>query len=272
MPEETPLNIPICFRNYKDSETQERVSHSYQKAHQNMTYDFVCQQEQKWLGLTHGQYTIWEIIDLLNNFVDKSDPDLDIPNIIHCFQTAESIRREYPSEEYDWFHLVGLLHDLGKIMAVWGEPEWLVVGDTHPVGCGFSKENIFAYHFIDNPDFYHNVYSTKYGIYDPKCGLEKIKMSWGHDEYMYQILKKNKCTIPKHGLDMIRYHSFYAWHKNRAYIHLESPQDRKTLIWVKRFNKHDLYSKSDDIPNISELKTYYLELLKKYNIDGKLNW
>ena len=109
------------------------------------------QQEKKWLGLTHGHYTIWEIIQKLDQFVDNSDPDLDIPNIIHCFQTAESIRKEYPSEKYDWFHLVGLLHDLGKIMIVWGEPEWLVVGDTHPIGCEFSKENIFAHHFIDNP-------------------------------------------------------------------------------------------------------------------------
>ena len=29
---------------------------------------------------------------MLNNLVDESDPDLDLPNIVHAFQTAERIR------------------------------------------------------------------------------------------------------------------------------------------------------------------------------------
>ena len=43
--------------------------------------------------------------------VDESDPDLDLPNIVHAFQTAERIRQEHPDKE--WFQLVGLIHDLG---------------------------------------------------------------------------------------------------------------------------------------------------------------
>ena len=43
------------------------------------------------------------------------------------------IRKDYPEE--DWFQLVGLIHDLGKIMAFYDEPQWAVVGDTFPVGC-----------------------------------------------------------------------------------------------------------------------------------------
>ena len=266
MPEDERL------RNYDTGKRQEVVSHSYECAHRNMTYDFVLEQENKWLDLDHGNYTIWEIIELLDHFVDDSDPDVTMPNFIHNFQTAESIRKAFPEEEYDWFHLVGLLHDLGKIMSVWGEPQWAVVGDTHPVGCAFSSKIVKAQHFIDNPDFYHPVYSTKYGKYEPRCGLEEIKMSWGHDEYMYQVLKKNKCKIPQKGLDIIRYHSFYAWHTDGEYTHLAAPHDRKTLIWVKRFNKHDLYSKMDDVPDLTEVKSYYEGLLEKYNIDGKLRW
>jgi len=30
-------------------------------------------------------------------------------------------------------------------------------------------------------------------------------MSWGHDEYMYQVLKHNKTTLPEEALYMIRY-------------------------------------------------------------------
>lgn len=31
-------------------------------------------------------------------------------------------------------------------------------------------------------------------------------MSWGHDEYLYRVLVHNKTTIPKEGLNMIRYY------------------------------------------------------------------
>ena len=54
-----------------------------------------------------------EALDKLNDLIDESDPDLDLPNIIHAFQTAERIRLDHPNE--DWFQLVGLVHDLGKV-------------------------------------------------------------------------------------------------------------------------------------------------------------
>jgi hypothetical protein len=41
------------------------------------------------------------------------------------------------------FHLTGLIHDLGKILAhpeFGSEPQWAVVGDTFPVGCAFSDK------------------------------------------------------------------------------------------------------------------------------------
>ena len=38
------------------------------------------------------------IPDMLNNLIDESDPDLDLPNIVHAFQTAERIR--YHSTKY----------------------------------------------------------------------------------------------------------------------------------------------------------------------------
>ena len=55
-----------------------------------------------------------EALEMLNELVDESDPDIDLPNIIHAFQTAEQIRAKHPDKE--WFHLVGLIHDLGKVL------------------------------------------------------------------------------------------------------------------------------------------------------------
>lgn len=62
--------------------------------------------------------TIREALEKLNDLVDESDPDIDLPNIVHAFQTAERARLEFP--EHDWLHLTGLIHDLGKIMAFYG--------------------------------------------------------------------------------------------------------------------------------------------------------
>jgi len=40
---------------------------------------------------------------------------------VHAFQTAERIRQVHPDK--DWFQLTGLVHDIGKVMSVWGEPQ-----------------------------------------------------------------------------------------------------------------------------------------------------
>lgn len=98
-------------------------------------------------------------------------------------QTAEAIRQAYPSEEYDWFHLTGFIHDLGKILAhpkVFNEPQWAVVGDTFPLGCQFADTIIYSNYFKENSDTKHPVYSTKYGVYQPNVGLDNVLFSWGH--------------------------------------------------------------------------------------------
>ena len=60
--------------------------------------------------------------------------DLDIHNSkVFSSDNKFYCRADHPDD--DWFHLVGLIHDLGKVMAFFGEPQWAVVGDTFPVGC-----------------------------------------------------------------------------------------------------------------------------------------
>ena len=62
-----------------------------------------------------------EVLDLLNTFVDESDPDVDMPNSFHAFQTAERIREKHPDK--DWLQLTGLIHDIGKIMGLYGQKQ-----------------------------------------------------------------------------------------------------------------------------------------------------
>jgi inositol oxygenase len=86
-------------------------------------------------------------------------------------------------------------------------------------------------------------------------------MSWGHDEYVYQMLKD---YLPEPGLYMLRYHSFYAWHREGAYDHLLDDHDREMLKWVKLFNPYDLYSKCPTPPDWKQLRPYYEDLVAKY--------
>lgn len=100
-------------------------------------------------------------------------------------------------------------------------------------------------YFKENPDCHNPKFNTKFGVYSEGCGLDKVLMSWGHDDYMYlvsylvsarmhytvaeqffrlpacscsvsecsdslhQVAKENKTTLPSAGLFIIRYHSFY---------------------------------------------------------------
>lgn len=60
--------------------------------------------------LDRAEMSIWECVELLNEFIDDSDPDLDEPQIEHLLQTAEAVRKDYPDE--DWLHLTGLIHGM----------------------------------------------------------------------------------------------------------------------------------------------------------------
>src|SRR5229473_6370709 len=191
-----------------------RLNHTYQ------TRDFVLSKKREYLPLNKRRMGIWEAMEYLNTLVDDSDPDTYLSQIEHLLQTAEAIRADgHPR----WFILTGLIHDLGKILCLFGEPQWAVVGDTFPVGCAFSDKVVFPEFFADNPDSKNPQYRTPRGIYDEGCGLSGIHLSWGHDEYLYHVVKD---YLPEAALSMIRYHSFYPGHREQAYAQLMNAHDR----------------------------------------------
>ena len=260
------------LRDFVNSSRQSTVERNYAKNHEEMTYDLVHEKHSKWDGLSYGEFTIKEVLDMLDNFIDDSDPDVSIGNSVHAFQTAERIRKDYPDEE--WMHITGLIHDLGKVLSVWGEPQHLVVGDTFVVGSMHPKEIVFHNYFKNNPDSKNIKYNSYYGIYKHETGLDNLILSWGHDEYMYQVLEGNDSMLPKFCHRIIRYHSFYPWHRDGAYSHLVNHDDKvKLLPIIQQFNSYDLYSKTDKIPDCKKLwKEYYEPLCHKYGIGGKLKW
>jgi inositol oxygenase len=245
------------FRNY-ETPGRDTVKEFYRLNHKYQTYDFVIGKKKEFLQFNKKEMPVWDAFDFLNQLVDDSDPDTGMDQLQHLLQTSEAIRLDgHP----DWMILTGLMHDMGKVLCLFGEPQWAVVGDTFPVGCSYSDKIVYPEFFSDNPDYSNDSYNTKYGVYEKGCGLRNVHMSWGHDEYVYHMLKY---YIPEEGLYMLRYHSFYSWHREGEYDYLLDDHDKEMLKWVKLFNPYDLYSKSPSPPDLKKLRPYYDDLIRKY--------
>lgn len=256
--DETSTHLKLHYRLMRTKQTLSHVKRMYIKHHPDNN---------------NLQMTIWEALDQLKDFIDTSDPDVTIANFAHAFQTAEGIREAGLPE---WLQVTGLIHDIGKVMYLRGcdedgtsiRKQWSIAGDIYVIGHPLPECLVL-------PEY--NAYAPKEMVdYSRNCGFDQCYMSYGHDEYLYNVLVANreKVRLPLEALYIIRYHSFYAWHSNDAYTELESQYDRSMKGWVKLFNQYDLYTKesinfSED--EISKMCIYYGKLVDKY-LPGKLNW
>ena len=169
--------------------------------------------------------------------------------------------------------LVGLIHDLGKVMYKKGcdkdgtseTEQWGLVGDTFIVGHPIPDTIVFPEFNELNPEY--NYVSNKL----ENIGLDNTHCSFGHDEYLYRLLKFNEIKLPEEAYYMIRYHSLYVWHTENEYSYLENEKDIKMKEFVKLFNKYDLYTKKEEELDIPKLKKYYDKIVKKY-FPEKIYW
>ena len=252
------------FRDYRAA-VRHSVKRFYELNHANQTLDFVLTKKQEYRSKTRGEMGIWEAMEHLNTLVDDSDPDTELPQIEHNLQTAEAIRKDgHPR----WLILTGLIHDLGKVLSLYDEPQWAVVGDTFPVGCRYSDKIVYPEFFAANPDSQNPLLQTPNGIYSEQCGLDEVHFSWGHDEYLYYVVKD---YLPEESLYIIRYHSCYVIHQQREYEHLMNERDKEMFKWVRTFSPYDLYSKSAERPDPQRLRPFYDELIAEF-FPPKLRW
>lgn len=251
------------MRAYGDA--PKRVVEFYRENHREQTYDAAQAKAAHFATLTERRMGAWEALMELDAISDESDPDTELGQLDHALQTAEAARA---AGEPEWFVLTALVHDLGKVLCLFGEPQWAVVGDTFPLGCAFSECVVFAEFFSLNPDAREARYQSPTGIYDAGCGLEAVQMSWGHDEYLARVLEGR---LSEEALYVIRYHSFHAGHSGGAYAGLMSEYDRELMPWVRRFQAYDLYSKVADAPPREELLPQYQELVARC-LPDTLNW
>jgi inositol oxygenase len=252
------------FRNY-EAEARPTVREFYRLNHTYQTHEFAQAKRKEFLSLDRREMGIWEMAEFLNQLVDDSDPDTDLSQLEHLLQTAEHLRADGRPR---WMIMTGFVHDLGKILCLWGEPQWAVVGDTFPTGCAWSPKIVFPKFFEANPDSRNERFQTKNGIYEGGCGLDAVTLSWGHDEYIYNVCKD---YLPIEALYMLRYHSFYPWHREGEYGHLLNDQDQANLKWVQAFNPYDLYTKSHARPDARALRPFYEDLIAEF-FPPKVRW
>jgi inositol oxygenase len=255
---------PREFRNY-GAEARASVADFYRENHARQTLAFVLAKKAEYLPLRRRRMGVWQAVEYLSQLVDDSDPDLELPQIEHALQTAEALRREGRPK---WMVLAGFLHDLGKVLCLFGEPQWAVVGDTFPVGCAFSDKIVHPEFFSANPDTAVPECSSRTGIYQEGCGLDAVHLSWGHDEYLYHVLRP---YLPEEALAIVRWHSFYAAHREGEYGFLMNASDRRLLAVVREFNPYDLYSKSPERPDLDRLRAYYEDLVASF-LPDTLQW
>lgn len=255
------------FRDYQNAD--DAVKNHYLKLRSKQNLDYVKYMHQKYHQFNQ-KISIHHCFKSLDNFIDVSDPDINLPNLHHLLQTAEAIRKDGLP---DWFQLVGLIHDLGKLIYLKGcdedgtssKEQWGIVGDTFVVGCPLPVNIVYSEFNKYNKDFdRYDEESNKYGIYKKHCGLDNCYMSYGHDEYMYQVLKHNKTKLPEEALYIIRYHSLYPWHKYNEYDILMDKKDRVYKKYVQEFNQYDLYSKENLEADVDKLMKYYEPIIEKY--------
>ena len=249
------------LRKYEVNTEQHKL---YSDMYKNQTISFVNSKKNEYKLLNKRKMSIKTAINLLDSFIDPSDPDLDVPNSIHAYQTAERIRAKYPEDKE--LQIIGLIHDLGKVLFNFGEPSWAVVGDTYVLGWKFPKSIVYYEDLNNSPDL------TNTNLYNVGCGISNLCISFGHDEYLYLVLKGNtNHKISDKYLNVIRFHSFYPWHSKGEYQELMTKEDSEILKDVKKFNEFDLYSKEDSKHISYDIKKYYDDLLDNF-FDGDLNW
>ncbi len=235
---------------YADTDFHPDVRAFYSHHNREQTLERARSLQRHYAERRLGRATVWERFAGLAGLRDDSDADLEgMSQLGHALQTANAMRRDRLDE--DWI-VLGLIHDLGKLLLEHGERPEFVVGDIHPLGCAFSPRIKFPEYLAENPDAADPRYRTPCGVYAPGCGLERLTFAYGHDEYLYDVLGEQ---LPPAVAWTIRHHSFQSVAGD--YVHLMSARDLELReSHMRPFARYDLYTKDPRDVNDAHLEEY----------------
>lgn len=85
--------LDVRYREYSEN-VSPHVVKTYSDILRNQTLSYVLSMKQKY-KYSFIKKNIWETLDSLDYIIDESDPDNDLPQIVHAYQTAESLYSRY---------------------------------------------------------------------------------------------------------------------------------------------------------------------------------
>ena len=236
----------------------------YLRHNRDQTFERAAALREKYASRILGRATVLERFGALVDLCDESDRELEgMTQLGHALQTANAIRNDGRDDE--WI-VLGLVHDLGKILLTYGEQPEFVVGDIFPLGCAYSPRIRHAEYLELNPDSRNPSYWSRCGIYDEGCGLDRVAFAYGHDEYLHTVLKGH---LPPDIAWTIRYHSSQSIAED--YLHLFNERDRALReSHMLPFARYDLYTKDPEVATAEHLEEYR-ELLA-HHFPSPIDW
>ena len=257
MPEEPSPHL-------SDPEFRTDLLDFYRRHNRDQTLERARALRQRYGARVLGRASVRERFEALAGIRDASDSSLEgMSQLGHALQTADAMRRDGLGE--DWI-VLGLVHDLGKILLRDGLAPEFVVGDIHPLGCAFSPRIRHAELLEQNPDSREPAYRSRCGIYDEACGLEQVEFCFGHDQYLYDVLRDH---VPHAIAWTIRHHSFQS--VAAEYPHLFDARDVELRAsHMQVFARYDLYTKDRHDASTAHLDEYR-ELLDRW-FPEPLDW
>lgn len=142
--------------------------------HDAQTAETVAALRRKYAAPVFGRVSPWSLIEKLAQCVDPTDQRLyGVSQQMHILQMIDAMEAEGTATEE--MILVTLVHDLGKVLLLTGEPPENVVCMNKPVT-----------------------------VCEPGGGLRDCVFQWNHDEFAYSRLKE---YLPDGLAWLVRYHS-----------------------------------------------------------------
>ena len=123
--------------------------------------------------------------------------------------------------------------------------DWSVGSRARVVGCSAPQSAIFSEFRSLNPDERDPCYSSLQGMYETRCGLDNVLLTWTGPEYLYFLMKYNEVNMPDEGLKMLRLASLYDWHTKGSYAQFANDDDQDMQSFVADFDELNRVAKEE---------------------------
>jgi len=275
------------FALHHTNDTPQRRQH-YKQSWARQSLDYVLKMREQYSGFRLHKMNISKALNLMKNlpchcFKIKSENvsnNQEVSIRTFLFTMAEEARLcGHP----DWFQLVALIHDLGRVIKVidassFQDYDWTIAIMSRVVGCNPSRSTSFKEFSYLRSDSHDSRYNTDLGIYHEGCGIENLLLTWTGQEYLHSMLKHNKVDIPYEGLSIIRYFLLNEWHTHSEFQEFQSLDDEglKSLVLdfynLRQRVKRNLSKELSDEDCDNLWKTHYEWIAMKYGCSGVLDW